>query len=88
MARICQYCVMRYGIKGSEIEERDLSDDEEFANHLEEYHGMIVNRAGETEEQAVMRCAAKGIVSDETKCKCHDCREKRNSKQTTGASPD
>ena len=77
MARICSYCVMKYGIRGSEIDEQDLSDDNKFADHLEECHGMIVKRKGETNSQAIKRCAKKGIVSDETKCQCRDCREKR-----------
>ena len=77
MARICKYCIMKYGIRGSEINDKDLSDDEAFFNHLEESHGIIVTRENETESQAILRCAKKGIVEDESKCQCRDCREKR-----------
>lgn len=77
MARICSYCVMKNGIKGSEIKDKDLSDDETFANHLEEFHGIIVKRDGETKQQAIDRCALKGIVADESKCQCRDCIENR-----------
>jgi hypothetical protein len=75
--RICPYCVAQRGIKGFELKERDLSNDEDFANHLEEEHGIIVKRKGETEKQARARCAKKGIISDENKCNCTDCRTKR-----------
>ena len=80
MARICTYCIMKYGIRGSEIDEQDLSNDEAFANHLEECHGLIVRREGETMAHATKRCAEKGIVTDRAKCGCRDCREKRTFK--------
>ena len=78
MARICKHCIAKYGIRGSEVAEQDLSDDEAFYNHIEEYHGIPVKREGETEQQASDRCAAKGSVPDSAKCKCRDCREKRS----------
>lgn len=77
MANICKYCVMRYGIKGSEIYEKDLSNDEDFYNHIEEVHGIPVMREGETKEDTEKRCAAKGIVSDRNKCQCQECKEIR-----------
>lgn len=68
---------MRYGLKGSELKEKSFKSDEELANHLEEHHGIIVTRNGETKEKAIERCAKKGIVSDRTKCSCFDCKEWR-----------
>lgn len=47
---ICKYCIMKYGIKGSELAENNLETDEDLANHIEEVHGIPVIRKGETEE--------------------------------------
>lgn len=74
---ICKYCVMKYGIKGSELAENNLETDEDLANHIEEVHGIPVIRKGETEEQTTKRCAEKGIVSDRNKCQCQECKELR-----------
>lgn len=75
---ICKYCVMKYGIRGSELSENNLETDEDLANHIEEVHGIPVVREGETEEQTLSRCAKKGIVSDKNKCQCQECKELRN----------
>lgn len=76
MAIACRYCITKKGLKGSEIKNLPQTD-EEFANHVEETHGILVMREGETEEQTKQRCAKKGIVSDRMKCQCGDCREMR-----------
>ena len=75
--RVCKYCVLRYGIKGSELAEKSFEDDETFYNHIEEEYGVIVKREGESSEQATIKCAAKGIVSDRSKCQCQECKELR-----------
>jgi len=75
--KICKYCIMKYGIKGSELSENNLETDEDLANHIEEVHGIPVIRKEETEEQTIKRCAEKGIVSDRNKCKCQECKELR-----------
>jgi len=52
--------------------------DEEWYEHMESHHGVIVVRIGETKEQAIERCAKKGIhISSLEKCQCEDCKEKR-----------
>ena len=79
--RICRYCVMKYGVKGSELADKNLENDEDFYNHVEEVHGIPVVREGETEEQAKERCAAKGIVDDRNKCQCQECKELRSSRE-------
>jgi len=68
---------MKYGIKGSELQEKSLDNDEDFYNHIEEVHGIPVTREGETKAQAKKRCADKGIVKDRNKCQCQECNELR-----------
>jgi len=77
---VCKYCTALYGLKGSEAKERSFETDEEFAEHLENTHGIPVQREGESEEETMARCAAKGIVPDRTKCVCRQCRELRGEK--------
>lgn len=72
----CKICVARYGLRGSEIGDLPKTQ-EELAEHLENEHGMVVIREGETRQQADARCTAKGIVPDQTKCQCADCRKLR-----------
>jgi hypothetical protein len=75
--RVCKYCVAKYGIKGSELAKKHFETDEEFANHLEETHGIPVLRKGETEEDAIKRCAKKGICEDRDICQCQECKDWR-----------
>lgn len=75
--RVCKWCVALYGIKGSELAEKNLDNDEDFYNHLEEAHGIPVRRNGETEIDAKNRCAEKGIVEDRSLCECQECEELR-----------
>lgn len=75
--RICRYCIMKYGIKGSELSKKHLETDEDLANHIEEVHGIPVIRERETEQQCLDRCAKKGIITDREKCKCQECKELR-----------
>jgi predicted small metal-binding protein len=51
---------------------------DELAEHLENEHGQVVIREGESEEEAVERCAKKGIVRDRMVCACKDCQRSRN----------
>jgi hypothetical protein len=67
---------MKNGLKGIDLDKLPKND-EELAKHLENEHGIIVKRNGETNEQAKERCKKKGIVEDRTKCKCNDCRRLR-----------
>ena len=74
---ICKYCIAKYGIKGSEVSKQHLETDEDLANHIEEIHGIIVIRNGETEKEAIERCCKKGIVADRSICQCQECKELR-----------
>ena len=68
---------MQKGIKGSEVAEKNLETDENLYEHIENVHGIVVVREGETQKQAKERCAAKGIVKDRNKCQCQECQELR-----------
>lgn len=75
--RICPYCVAAKGLRGSELVkggERDMDDEEMWFSHLEDEHGIIVRRSGESEKQARERCLQKGIGG--TACQCGDCKRK------------
>lgn len=78
----CKKCVVELGFKLSD-KDRIFETEEQFFNHLEEVHGTPVARKGETEEEAMERCAKKGIVPDKEKCKCRECREKRGEISST-----
>jgi hypothetical protein len=51
--------------------------EEQLFDHIENEHGIPVMREGETKEQAIARCAEKGIVSDRSECTCKDCERLR-----------
>ena len=71
--KACIRCISQFGFK---LEDRDktFETDSEHADHMENVHGMVVIREGETKEQAQKRCAAKGIVPDRNVCQCEECK--------------
>lgn len=75
----CKFCVAKHGFKLSD-KDRIFQTDEQLYEHLENQHGVPVMRKGETSDQAIARCAKKGIVKDKNKCKCGDCKEERGKK--------
>ena len=76
----CSICVGRYGFTLAD-KDRLFESDNELANHMEDVHGIPVAREGETIEQAVERCAHKGIVEDRSVCLCEDCQELREKEE-------
>jgi hypothetical protein len=76
----CKICIAARGFKLSDTD-RLFETDEQLHDHVENEHGTPVIRDGETEEQAVARCAAKGIVPDKGKCACGDCTRERERKR-------
>ena len=87
--KACKICIAKFGFRLAD-KEKTFETDEELYEHLENFHGQIVKRKGETEEQAIKRCAEKGIVPDRSKCRCEECKLARGeeSKITlTGFSP-
>lgn len=71
--KVCTKCIAQFGFKLSDSG-KTFNTDDEYADHMENIHGMVVIRNGETEEDATKRCAEKGIVSDRTKCICEECK--------------
>lgn len=70
----CKICILKKGLNN---ESPILKTEEELANHIEETHGIVVIGKGETKQQAIDRCAKKGIVKDKKVCKCDDCKRLR-----------
>jgi hypothetical protein len=54
MAFVCKICVLKYGVRGGDVENLPRNE-EEFFDHMESYHHTVVVRAGETPEQANAR---------------------------------
>lgn len=54
MALACSICIMRKGLRGSEIGALPQNE-AELAEHMERVHHTPVIRNGETEEQAIKR---------------------------------
>ena len=71
--KVCQKCIAQFGFRLSD-KGKTFETDDELYEHMENVHGMIVIREGETEKEAQDRCAQKGIVSDRTKCVCEECK--------------
>jgi len=74
--RACKICIMKFGLKGSEIESKTktFETDEDLFEHMENVHGIPVMRKDESEEDCQKRCEAKGIVSDRSRCQCVECK--------------
>lgn len=69
----CKICIAKYGLNLGD-NGKIFETDKELYEHLENFHGRIVMRSGETEEEAVKRCEEKGIVPDRNKCQCEECK--------------
>ncbi len=54
MALACKFCIMQYGLRGSEIDSLPQTE-EELIEHIERIHHMPVVREGENKEQAEAR---------------------------------
>jgi len=78
---ICPICLKRMGLKKAyrflRGKKSMFKNEKEFFNHVENEHGQVVVREGETEEEAKERCRKKGIYQDPQKCQCADCKRKR-----------
>lgn len=77
--RVCIICIMRFGFRVSD-KEKTFETEEELYDHMENFHGAIVVREGETFDQAVERCRKKGIVKDKKLCQCEECKLLRGEK--------
>lgn len=81
--RICKYCILERGIKGSELKEKHLETDEDLVNHIESEHHIRVLREGETEEKCEERFYKTYPEARDTKtCKCPECSLKRKMEES------
>jgi len=69
----CKYCTIEKGITVKDCFETD----EEYANHLEMVHDLVIRREGETEEEATERVKAKNPRTGREDCQCPACKQKR-----------
>lgn len=69
MALACKICILKHGLKGSQLSSLPQSPDQ-LEEHLESEHHIPVMRQGETKEQAIARFLK---IYPEAK-DCEDCR--------------
>lgn len=69
----CKYCAIERGITVKDCFETE----EEYFNHLEMIHDLIIRREGETAEEAEKRVKAKNPRIGTKDCQCPACKEKR-----------
>ena len=75
--QVCTKCIAQFGFRFSD-KSKTFETDEELYEHMENVHGMVVMREGETEEQAEERCTKKVIVANRAICQCEECKILRN----------
>ena len=71
--QVCTKCIAQFGFRFSD-KSKTFETDEELYEHMENVHGMVVMREGETEEQAEERCTKKGIIANRAICQCEECK--------------
>ena len=71
--QVCTKCIAQFGFRFSD-KSKTFETDEELYEHMENVHGMVVMREGETEEQAEERCTKKVIVANRAICQCEECK--------------
>ena len=77
MRRACKLCVLRDGIRGSNID-RLLKTEEELLDHLESEHHTPCRREWETSDECWTRfIQAYPEAKDPRTCKCPRCIAKR-----------
>lgn len=73
--RICKYCIMESGIKGSELEEKHLETDEDLFDHIESEHHIAVRRENETVKECMKRFYKQyPKAKNRETCKCPECK--------------
>lgn len=75
----CRYCLLP-GAKGIGPRIGGIFEiDEEFFNHMEDEHDLVIRRHGETEEEAKVRVKAKNPRMGTENCRCPACLAQRRS---------
>jgi hypothetical protein len=72
MPLACIYCIVKYGLKGSELDKLPKTE-KELIEHIEKVHHMPVIRKGETLEEAEKRFIEK--YPEAINCEC--CKKRR-----------
>lgn len=80
---VCKYCVMEFGVKGSDLENwPEPDDDEAIAKHIESVHHIPVRRKNETPAECLERFKREQPDAGGPNCRCPRCeddrRERRN----------
>ena len=79
--RVCSICVAVNGLSGRDLVKggpKDLDDDEDFANHMENEHNMPVQRKGETKKQTMARFKREHPEAQDPKtCRCPEHQAER-----------
>ena len=76
----CKYCIAKHGLWGSDFKSLDgdrkvaFDAEDEFYDHLEEEHDLIVRRENETLEEAEKRVHAKNKRIGTESYQCPQCR--------------
>lgn len=73
----CPYCLLPGGKGIGPSIGGIFETDEDFANHLESEHDLVVRREGETDEQAWARVKAKNQRIGTEDCRCPACLAKK-----------
>lgn len=64
MAHACKLCIMTKGINGGDVASLPQTE-EEFFDHLEREHHVVIPREGESQDDADRRVLASGFACDE-----------------------
>lgn len=75
---VCRWCVLKHGIKGSDLANWPSYDDlEAQSRHIEKEHHIPVQRKGETAQQALLRHHRENPDASTENCKCPACENMR-----------
>lgn len=83
MAFGCRFCAIEKGITVRDC----FENQEDFFNHLEVVHDLVVSRVGESDEQARERVKTKNPRLGTKNCQCPGCKQgrRRNEQRTLGS---
>jgi len=82
MSIACLYCIASKGIRGSgenlvDGKQAIFDKDEDYYNHLEMEHDLVIRREYETADEATKRVYAKNSRIGTENCQCPSCKNNR-----------
>ena len=82
MSIACPYCIASKGIRGSGENLLDgkqalFDKDDDYYNHLEMEHDLVIRRNNETADEAMKRVYAKNSRIGTKDCQCPGCKNDR-----------